>query len=330
MFKRKAGKDQAETMGDALALVGPPTGSEQLHVSGVSLLTTADTGPVTVPDLGLTFNASGVTVSKATGEIVRVMGWNDLKGLATESRPSTSPYNGVVLKVSTAAKAHRFVVPAEDPTAFEDRLAGVARYYRDPAVAQAATGTGPPQQRQLTPQQPGAHPPGAGGFGSSGTGGGPYSGTALPGNPMVQAAGVSGPTVGQPPPGPYQPATPPGAKSRPQSPALGGVTAPAGVVAQPTMSGKRKGSRRATWLLLLLLLIVAAGGGLYFAQKQGYIHFLPSSIVSAPATTAPGGGGAAPSGPAIPGLSSATINNAMALQAFTCPPPGPTGGPTNE
>jgi hypothetical protein len=140
MRNRKAKRQAEPTNGSA----------DQLLLSGVALLTATDQGQVSVPDLGLLFDQTGLTVSKATGEVVRVLPWASLSGLASESSKAGS---GVVLNVATEYRSHRFVVPSSDQTALDRSLAQVANRYRGAATA-------PPSPAAAAPTAlPGGLPP---------------------------------------------------------------------------------------------------------------------------------------------------------------------------
>lgn len=121
---------------------GPrPPAVAALRLSGVSLLTRTEEGDVTIPDLGLTFDESGLTVTKASGEVVRLIPWPSLGEISSETagRPNgVSP--AALVRVSAGERVHRFVVPAVDAGALDQRLSDVTRRYKAPA-------TGEPHER---------------------------------------------------------------------------------------------------------------------------------------------------------------------------------------
>ncbi|HLG92451.1 MAG TPA: hypothetical protein VKY15_05655 [Acidimicrobiales bacterium] len=311
MFKRRVGRSQADqAMGGALSGLAEPPAGQALEFSGVSLLTSSGEGPISVPGLGLRFGPAGVTVSKPTGEVVRTMPWGSLTGLATEGPGEGGP-GSVVLRVSAGERSHRFVVPTEDPAGFEDSLARLARHYRSqppPAPPEA-----PPQ---AVPGQAGpmAFVPGPNPLGQ------PLAAqptTQQPAVPPPAAPAEPGPGVARPPSsGPFTP-------THPQGPALAGMAASAGVGPEPSLAGRGR-TRGRTWALLAVLVVVAALAGLYLAQRQGYIHFLPKSIVSPPtsasAPAAPVRPAARPPTP-VAGLQLSTVLQVLALQGFSCPAP---------
>jgi hypothetical protein len=82
-----------------------------------------------VPGLRITIDEDGVTLGKSEGTPVWVARWEDVLELATAERtklPDNS--NGLVVMVTTIQhRAHRFVLPANDPSQLEAGLAALAR-----------------------------------------------------------------------------------------------------------------------------------------------------------------------------------------------------------
>jgi len=103
--------------------------SDALSARDVYLLTTTETGGrVAVPGLALTVDQLGLTVFKPDGTVAAVLAWEQLTGLAAAARTRTpAGRDAVVMEASTTSKrTHRFVVPTEDPAAFEAALAELA------------------------------------------------------------------------------------------------------------------------------------------------------------------------------------------------------------
>ncbi len=254
-------------------------GADQLRLSGVALLTSTEHGQVSVPDLGLVFDEAGLTVSKATGEVVRILPWSSLAGLASES--SKAP-GGVVLNVTTEYRSHRFVVPASDQATLDRSLASVANRYRGRATQPVSAVPG----RSVAPSLP----------------------------PLSPTADIMSPRADKK-----------AKKARASKKGHG----PGGSSVLENAGARRRRTRASTWVLLVIVLLAAVCGGLYYAQKQGVIHFLPKSIVT-PSNSASGtqsNSSAAVVVPAqkpIPGLTSSQVVSMAQLQGLSCVPAGST------
>lgn len=102
---------------------------EAWTVDDVYLLTKGSQGPVAVPDLRLTFRASGLVLDKADGEMVWDCDWSDLVEMAPIER-SVLPdgKEGVVMVVveRQRRRRHRFVLATDDAGATEDFIRGRA------------------------------------------------------------------------------------------------------------------------------------------------------------------------------------------------------------
>ena len=105
------------------------TSQPDLRFGGVYLLANGPDGPTAIPDLQLEFGERGVTLSKDDDTIVWAAPWAEIAQLATPERSKPPDgANGVVLVITPhAARAHRFVVPADRPAALEAALNSLAR-----------------------------------------------------------------------------------------------------------------------------------------------------------------------------------------------------------
>ncbi len=106
---------------------GGPTDQASLELAGVYLLTAESDGQAAVPGLTVALDRSGLTVRKPTGEVSAVLGWAQLSGVSANGRMRTPVGRpGLVLEARTASKAHRFVVPSDDPDALEQEIVRLA------------------------------------------------------------------------------------------------------------------------------------------------------------------------------------------------------------
>ncbi len=333
MFKRKEGRRRlADLVGEdapaAAPDLAPPTGLsegeeaqdgagqrstesaepgtapiEPIRLSGVSLLTSTDKGPVRVPDLGLSFDAAGVTVAKGNGDVVRVLPWDDLTGLSVEPLPAGAPEQMVALKVSTEHRSHHFVVGTSDPAIFRARLSQMARFYRgrsEPAESESQASV--PESAEPESAEP-------------------ESAVSL----SEPAESLRMSESAEP-----ERAAPESTVSEPTAPQRVGprvrVSSDAGAPIQGEIRRHRKKGRMRRWMFGIFLLVVVVCAGLYLAQREGYIHFLPKSIVSAPSTTsaslpnatsAVGSAGTLSAKP-IPGLPVNVVTTEMSDQGLSC------------
>jgi hypothetical protein len=104
---------------------------ETWTVRDVYLLAAGSDGQVAVPELTLIFLPDGMELDKPDGEPVWRRRWSRLRQLATVER-STLPDGsaGVVVEVverGRRGRRHRFVVPATDPSSFEELVTARAR-----------------------------------------------------------------------------------------------------------------------------------------------------------------------------------------------------------
>ncbi len=130
---------------------------QQLRLLGVSLLTSGAEGPVLVPGLGLVFDAAGLTISKASGEVVKTMPWESMSAIGTEHQLDR-PQDEVLLRVSSVGRSHRFVISGVDRGSFGELLSRLASRYRGggapvPSSGEAAAprrgAKGPPSVESL-------------------------------------------------------------------------------------------------------------------------------------------------------------------------------------
>ena len=109
-----------------------------LRFAGVYLLTAGPQGPTAVPGLQLALDEAGVTLAKGDGTTVWSAPWGEIAELATPER-SKLPDGGtglVVVVTTRQQRSHRFVVPADQPSALESALDSLARRHQ---VAPALT-----------------------------------------------------------------------------------------------------------------------------------------------------------------------------------------------
>jgi hypothetical protein len=105
-----------------------------LTLRDVYLLTAESDRQLAVNGLGLIVDEFGLTVLSPEGRTAAQLAWSELTSLRTMGR-STSPAGepALLLEATSAARAHQFLVPTEDPSALE-RLIGVVTGIPIPAA----------------------------------------------------------------------------------------------------------------------------------------------------------------------------------------------------
>ncbi len=117
-------------------------GGRPWTVSGVYLLTEASDGAVAVPELTMTFGELGIDVDRPDGERAWSRPWDEIEEMTPTDR-SVLPGGGagIVIKVVERAhrRAHRFVVPTDDPVGTEQMLEDLATDHGMAASVHEAT-----------------------------------------------------------------------------------------------------------------------------------------------------------------------------------------------
>lgn len=104
-----------------------PPARDQITLPGVYLLTNDANGPVAIPDLALVVDQLGLTVLKPDGQVGAVLPWDQVRAFKAAERSSTPQGQpALVLEATDTLKAHRFVVPAQDPDALQLALGTLA------------------------------------------------------------------------------------------------------------------------------------------------------------------------------------------------------------
>lgn len=120
-------------LGGSSDSVPEASGAGPLLLADVYLLTAESGGRTALPGLSLVLDPVGITVHRPDGTMAAVVAWSDMTGCNASRRmrtPAGQP--GAVLEAVTGARAHRFLVPADDPDALE----------RDVVHAAAVAGVG--------------------------------------------------------------------------------------------------------------------------------------------------------------------------------------------
>jgi hypothetical protein len=106
----------------------PSGATEAWSVDDVYLLTDGRDGRIAVPQLRIGFDQAGLTLTKASDEVVWSSPWVELSGLSTADR-SVLPdgREGIVIVIAERnGVRHRFVLPTDDPAEMESRLRTMA------------------------------------------------------------------------------------------------------------------------------------------------------------------------------------------------------------
>jgi len=97
-----------------------------LSLADVYLLTAESDGNEAVAGLTLVVDQDGLTVITPHGTTGARLTWSELTVLKTAGRTrAPGGEEAVVLEASGARRTHRFVVPTDDPGAFETTMAGI-------------------------------------------------------------------------------------------------------------------------------------------------------------------------------------------------------------
>lgn len=80
-------------------------------------------GEVAVPGLALSVDDLGVCVIKSDGSLVAVLPWEEMADLSVIGRTITPEGEvGLIIEAASEGRAHRFVVPTNDPDGIEAAL----------------------------------------------------------------------------------------------------------------------------------------------------------------------------------------------------------------